>query len=200
MPEVDLFAEDRAHELFVTALLRRILGQAGSSIRLNVRCAVGGHGRALAELRTYQRALLKGVAGLARPDLLVVVIDANCNRVAEARNTVLGATTAEAAGVTVIACPDPHIERWFFADPAAFARVVGVDQQPGRRKCVRDKYKAMLRDAVSRAGHTPTLGGLEFAQELVREMDFHRAGRNEPSLGALITEIHAFALKLALLG
>lgn len=193
MPSVDLFAEDQAHELFVSALLRRILGEAGASIQLNVRSAVGGHGRALMELRTYQRAVLSGAAGLTRPDLLVVVIDANCKRLVEARNGVLGETTAGAAGETVVACPDPHVERWFFADPEAFVRVIGVDQQPGQRKCERGRYKSMLRDAVSRAGHFPTLGGLEFAQDLVRELDLHRASRNEPSLGALIDGLRAFA-------
>jgi len=197
MPSVDLFAEDKAHELFVSALFRRIVVQARASIHLNVRSAVGGHGRALTELRTYQRAVLRGAAGLVRPDLLVVVIDANCKRVVDARNGVLEATTAGAAGETVVACPDPHVERWFFADPEAFARVVGVDQQPGQRKCERDRYKTMLRDAVSRAGHFPTLGGLEFAQDLVQEMDLHRASRNEPSLGALIDGIRAFARRVA---
>ncbi|MBI3917900.1 MAG: hypothetical protein HY322_12935 [Betaproteobacteria bacterium] len=196
MPSVDLFAEDNAHELFVLALLRRIMGAAGGSIHVNVRSAVGGHGRALTELRTYQRAVLRGTAGLTRPDLLVVVIDANCKGRVEARNDVLGETTAAAAGETMVACPDPHVERWFFADPEAFARVVGVDQQPGQRKCERARYKTMLRDAVSRAGHFPTLGGLEFAQDLVREIDLHRASRNEPSLGALIDGLRAFAQRV----
>lgn len=196
MPSVDLFAEDQAHELFVSALLRRIFGEAGLPVHLNVRSAVGGHGRALTELRTYQRAVLRGAAGLSRPELLVVMIDANCQGLVEARNGILGEITAEAAGDTVVACPDPHIERWFFADPEAFVRVVGVDQQPGKKKCERGTYKTMLRDAVSRAGHFPTLGGLEFAQDLVREMNLYHAGRNEPSLGALIDGLRAFAQRV----
>lgn len=195
MPSIDLFAEDRAHELFVSALLRRILGQAGLPFTLNVRSAVGGHGRALTALKTYQRAVLKSAAGLVRPDLLVVIIDANCQGPVEARKAIQAEIVSEAAGETVIACPDPHIERWFFADPEVFARVIGVDQQPGRRKCERGRYKALLKDAVRRAGHFPTVGGVEFAEELVREMDLHRAGRNEPSLGILIDGVSAFAAR-----
>ena len=195
MLRIDLFAEDQAHELFVSALLRRILGHAGLPFTLNVRSAVGGHGRALVALKTYQRAVLKGAAGLVRPDLLIVIIDANCNKPVAARNAILGEIVAGAAGEMVIACPDPHIERWFFADPEVFARVIGVDQQPGRRKCERSRYKALLKNAVRRAGHFPTVGGVEFAEEIVREMDLNRARRNEPSLGVLLDAVNAFAAR-----
>ena len=50
----------------------------------------------------------------------------------------------------------------------------------------------MLKDAVARAGHTPTLDGLEFALDLVDAMDLHRASRNEPSLADLIDGLRAY--------
>lgn len=192
MHSVDLFAEDRAHELFVSAIIRRVLSEAGTPITLNVRSAVGGHGRALTELKTYQRAVTKEVAGLVRPDLLVAVIDTNCKGVVQTRNAVAAQMDTTAAAETIVVCPDPHIERWFFADPGAFKQVVGVAHQPGRRKCERGVYKKMLKDAVARAGHTPTLDGLEFALDLVDAMDLHRASRNEPSLADLIDELRAY--------
>jgi hypothetical protein len=192
MVSIDLFAEDQAHELFASALMERLLHQAGLRFNLNVRSAVGGHGRAISELKTYQRAVLKGAAGLVPPDLLVVMIDANCKGLVGARNDILKEVQSGAAGETLVACPDPHIERWLFADPEHFARVVGVDQQPGKRKCERDRYKAMLRGAVERGGHFSTLGGIEFTRELVEAMDLHRAQRNEPSLGVLIDGLQAF--------
>lgn len=193
MPSVDLFAEDRAHEAFISALVRRIFAEEGCTLQLQVRSAVGGHGRAITELKNYQRILLKGLLGLSRPDLVVVAIDANCRGFVDARNDVLSAIDQTAAGEAAVACPDPHIERWFFADPAAFERAVGVGQAPGRRKCDRDRYKRMLREAVERAGHPPTLDGVEFANDVVREMDLYRASGNEPSLGALIDRLRAFA-------
>lgn len=186
MPSLDLFAEDQAHELFVSALIHRISKQIDVTPRLNVRSALGGHGRALAALKTYKRAVARGVAGLSPPDLLVVIIDANCSRPAEARAAIAREIKPDAAIETIIACPDPHLERWFFADPQAFRRVIGIERTAGRRKCACDVYKNMLRDAVSQAGHFPTLGGLEFARDLVADMDLHRASRNEPSLGILI--------------
>jgi hypothetical protein len=175
MPSVDLFAEDQAHELFISALVKRLFAEEQCRFELHVRSAVGGHGRAITELRNYQRAIAKGAFGLARPDLVVVAIDANCRGLVDARNEVLGAIDATAAGEALPACPDPHIERWFFADPEAFHRVVGVRQSLGRRKCERDRYKKMLREAVLRADHVPTLDGLEFANDVVREMDLYQA-------------------------
>jgi hypothetical protein len=195
MLSIDLFAEDRAHELYVSSLLRRVMGQAGLAFTLNVRSAVGGHPRALAELKTYQRVMLKGIVGLVQPDLLIVLIDANCKGQIEARKAILEEIVPGVAGEVVVACPDPHIERWFFSDREVFARVIGVDQQLGQPKCERGKYKALLKDAVLRAGHFPTLGGVEFADELVHEMDLYRAARNEPSLRVLIEGLTAFAAR-----
>lgn len=197
MPRVDLFAEDQAHELFVSALLQRIFAEEDCALRLSVVSAVGGHGRAIAELKNYQRTVVKGLLGRTRPDLALLVIDANCRGLVDARNDVRGAIDVGAAGEAIVACPDPHLERWFFADPEAFQRAVGTHQQPGRRKCDRDRYKAMLKEAVVRAGHFPSLDGLEFTRDVVREMDLYRAGVNEPSLGSLIDEVRAFARRSA---
>jgi hypothetical protein len=197
MPSVDLFAEDRAHEAFVSALARRVFTEECCPLQLQVRSAVGGHGRAITEMKNYQRLLSRRVLGLSRPDLVVVTIDANCRGLVNARNDVLDALDHTVAGEAVVACPDPHIERWFFADPDAFERAVGVRQEPGKRKCDRDRYKRMLREAVERAGHPPLLDGVEFANDVVREMDLYRAGGNEPSLGALIDGVRAFARRTA---
>lgn len=193
MLRADLFAEDQAHELFISALINRVMEEAGTSVSISVRSAVGGHGRAISELKIYQRAVQKNLPGLSPPDLLVVAIDANCIGAAARKAEISRELVDNAAGTVALACPDPHIERWFFSDPDVFQHVVGVTLQPGRRKCVRDEYKNMLRNAVLQAGHFSTLGGLEFAQELVSAMDFYRASKNEPSLGSLIDDLKTFA-------
>lgn len=41
---------------------------------------------------------------------------------------------------------------------------------------------AILSKAIVDAGHPNTLGGIEFAQELVASMDLYRAAKNEASL------------------
>ena len=83
---------------------------------------------------------------------------------------------------TVIACPEPHIERWYLADPESFRTVVGFRPNPGRKKCDRGRYKQMLAQAVVKGGFPPTLGGVEFAPDIVDAMDLYRAGRAEHSL------------------
>src|SRR5215813_8707219 len=120
MPSVDLFAEDQAHELFVVGLATRIFSEADINASIGVRSAVGGHGKAVSELQIYQRAVQSGAAGLSRPDLLVVLIDANCKGATAARSAIQRVVSRDVAGEILIACPDPHIERWFFADPEAF--------------------------------------------------------------------------------
>jgi|SRR6185437_9047603 len=197
MVNVDLFVEDQAHELFASAAIKRIFAEEGAQYELNVRNAVGGHGRAITGFRTYQRAIERGTLPLVRPDLLVVMIDANCRGVARARQDIQDEVHDGIASDIVIACPDPHIERWLFADPQAFRDVVGTGVQPGKRKCERDVYKTMLKKAVTEAGHMPTLGGLEFTEDIVGEMDIHRAIDNEPSLRPLLEGIRGVATRNA---
>lgn len=178
--DIDLFVEDRAHEEFLKALLQRIGQQEGKVLALQVRSARGGHARALAELALYQRSVLQ--EALRMPDLLCVAIDANCQRFARARKGIEDELKVEFRARTVVACPDPHIERWYLADPEAVEQAIGSRPNLGRKKCRRDFYKTLLARTVREAGHPPTLGGIEFAREIVEKMDFFRAGKTDRSL------------------
>ena len=177
---IDLFVEDRAHEDFLRPLLLRLAAESAKIVSVRIRIARGGHPRALAELVSYQRVVEKG--GLPAPDLLVVAVDANCKTFAKARTAVTAEVRPEFTDRAIIACPDPHIERWYLADPQSFREVVGVRPRVRKRKCERSLYKNTLADAVVEAGHPPTLGGIEFAAELVEAMDLYRAGKAERSL------------------
>lgn len=185
---VDLFAEDRAHEELFKAMLSRIAGEQGQPIAVRVRSARGGHPRVLEELSLYQRSVLKAPDSMSMPDLLFIAIDANCKRWTKARTEIQQKIQDPFKERSVVACPDPHIERWYLADPDSFAQVVGVQPKIGRKKCERDRYKAILSKAIVDAGHPPTLGGIEFAQELVGAMNLYRAGRAERSLKHFLDE------------
>jgi len=187
----DLFVEDRAHEEFLKAALARLARQEGRTLNLRVRSARGGHGRALGELMLYQKSVTKIPPMGGLPDLLCVAIDANCRRYHEACQEVYGKLERPFRERAIVACPDPHIERWYLADPDSFAEVVGVRPKVGRRKCERDRYKAMLSKAIMDAGHPPTLGGIEFAREIVERMDLYRAGKAERSLKRFLEEVAA---------
>lgn len=192
MPEslvrIDLFAEDVGHERFLHALVRRLAREAGATVDVRPRSARGGHGRARSELKLYQQAVTH------TPDVLLVAIDANCVGWDEARKSVASDVDTTRFARTVIACPDPHIERWFMSDPPSLAEALGAQVSLERRKCERDVYKQQFAAALRSAGQILTLGGAEFADEVVDAMDLFRAGKNEPSLKHCIDDLRA-ALK-----
>ena len=188
---VDLFVEDRAHEELLKPLVIRIGQEEQVDVRVSVRIAWGGHARAIREFRLYQRAAEAGGLSGGPADLVVVGIDGNCSTFASARAEIRSATSPAFTDRLVVACPDPHIERWYLADPRSFNSVVGAQPKIGTRKCTRDHYKQILADSIQRAGHPATLGGIEFASELVAVMDLYRAGRNTASLKAFLDDLRA---------
>ena len=170
-------------------MLQRIAREERIVVTPRVRSARGGHGRAVTELKLYQDLVQKGAAGMTSPDLLIAGIDGNCSTFAKAKKAIEGATHVPFSDRLVVACPDPHVERWYLADPESFKDVVGIRPTNAKKKCVRDYYKDALAKLVRRAGHPATLGGIEFAQELVERMDLYRAGKNERSLKAFVDDL-----------
>ena len=185
---VDLFAEDQAHEKLLEPMIRRVAREQGVDARVRVRAARGGHGRALAEYETYQQ-LLKIRQIQTAPHLIVVAVDGNCARFGRKRQEIERCTTNENRDRVVAACPDPHVERWFMADPDSFCRIVGARPKVEKKKCVRDHYKKSLENSIRQAGHPATLGGLEFAEELVEDMDLYRAAKSDHSLRAFLDHL-----------
>jgi hypothetical protein len=184
---IDLFAEDRAHEAFLKALIQRLADETHTPVTIHVRAARGGHGRAMDELANYRRLIEKGV--VATSDMFVIAIDANCKGLNEAHKEIEKAITGPLEQKTVIACPDPHIERWFLVDPVSFHEVVGRQPALGQQKCGRDVYKSLLVKTMRDAGQIPTLGGIEFAQELVAAMDLYRAAKNDRSFALFLEDM-----------
>lgn len=188
---IDLFVEDHAHEAFLKPLAARMAREEGIAVEVRLRAAKGGHGQAINEFQLYQKLLEKGIFRQTTPSLVVVAIDGNCTTFSAKRKEIVDATRPEFRERVVAACPDPHVERWYLADPDSFHGVVGHRPALGRKKCARDHYKQVLASAVRQGGHPPTLGGIEFAPELVAVMDLYRAGRNDRSLGAFVDELRA---------
>lgn len=193
---VDLFVEDRAHEEFLDPLLRRIAREESVEVAVRVRSARGGHARAIAEFRLYQTLAQKGALGDDKPDLVVVGIDGNCTTFARKRSEIESATQPPFRDKLVVACPDPHVERWFLGDPQSFEMVVGHQPALGKRKCARGHYKALLAKAVRLGGHPATLGGIEFAREIADGLDFYRAGKSNPSFGAFMDDLRGALRRL----
>lgn len=185
--QVVVFAEDRAHQLFLTPMLHRLCEEAGAAARIRVISARGGHGVALREYGIYQKTRDAVLADEPTPDLVVVAIDGNCSTFSATRQVIEDATGAAFADRLVTACPDPHIERWYLADPTSLGPILGHAPTLGQEKCERGHYKKLLADALQKgrypAGQSSDSG---FAPRVVEEMDLHRAGRNDHSLRAFV--------------
>ncbi len=184
---IDLFVEDHAHEEFLGPLVCRVAEEETVTAEVRIRSARGGHARAIDEFRLYQKLIEKKPA--LSPRFVVVGIDGNCATFTKKKAEIRAAASPSFLERLVSACPDPHIERWYLADPDSFHSVVGHRPDVARKKCVRDHYKRVLADAVRKAGHPPTLGGIEFAAELVNAMDLYRAGRQDRSLAAFLEDL-----------
>lgn len=193
---LDLFVEDRAQEEFLQPLVIRLAREGSMKINLRVRNARGGHARAIQEFEQYQKLLERG-AVTPGPDLLVVCIDGNCSTFAKKRREIQQKVLPSLATPVVVACPDPHVERWYLADVEAFRRTVGHQPALGKRKCARGHYKEMLIKAVRKAGHPPTLGGIEFARELAESIDWYRAGRADRSFKVFVNDLRSALGKLS---
>ena len=176
MREIVLFVEDFAHRQVIGALVRLLAGELDLDVRLDWRSARRGYGRVVRELNDYLRDL--GRQGSPSPDLIIVATDANCKGLNE-RIREFG--EPEAPAPMILAIPDPHIERWLLLDGAAFKAVFGRGCDAPDQKCDRRRYKQRLIEAIFATGVTPSLGGLEFAEDIVQCMDIERAAQVDDS-------------------
>ena len=180
---IALFVEDYAHRQVVGALVRRVADEYGVAVRLDWRSAVRGHGRVVRELSDY----LRDLAGQGRPpDLIIAATDANCSGLNERAREI---AVPEAPAPMISAIPDPHVERWLLLDGAAFKAVFGRGCDAPDWKCGRDLYKQRFTEAVRATGIIPSLGGIEFAEDIVQQMDIERAMGLDRSLRRFVREL-----------
>lgn len=189
MAELAVFCEDRGHEVFTRALVSRLARDLAIEITITAISASRGKGMALSQLRGWQRSFQRGLM-VGKPDVLVIVIDGNCVTAPVKHREIEAIVLREVFPSVVIGCPDPHVERWCFADPDAFQRVVGASVRPDPGKCERGAYKRMLRDALQEAEQPILTDEMEIAPEI----DLYRAGITQPSLGTFVQDLQA-ALK-----
>ena len=149
---IGYFLEDIAHQEFLQTLVERLVAAAAQGpieVQTDIRNATGGKGQVFEDLRKFLRDAAR--ERQRRFDLVIVAIDGNCHGYIEVRNQILAkAQQARYPGSVVCAVPNPHIERWYLADPAAVRHALGVDQVPAlpRYKCERARYKNALRTAA----------------------------------------------------
>jgi hypothetical protein len=183
MREIALFVEDYGHQQVVGAIVQRIARDESIDVRLTWRNTRRGYGKVADEFKEYLRDLRE--QGGAVPDLIVVATDANCKGL-NGRMRELQVPNAPAP--ITLAVPDPHVERWLLLDGAAFRAVFGAGCDAPDQRCSRDRYKMRLLEAIRSTGVTPNLGGLEFADDIVQNMDIDRAARSDRSFRRFVDE------------
>ena len=181
---IALFVEDYAHQQVIGALVQKVTSEWGINARLDWRSAVGGHGKVITELKVFIRDLER--QGSPRPELIIVATDANCKGFNERRKEIGRLDTPTPV---LLAVPDPHVERWLLLDGAAFRAVFGRGCQAPDRKCSRELYKRKLIEEIRAAGGTPILGGIEYAEDIVRHMDIDRAARADASSQRFVEDL-----------
>lgn len=187
MREVALFVEDSAHRQVIGALVQRLADERGVAVCLDWHSAVRGHGRVVQEFKRYLDDLRREGG---YPDLIVVATDANCSGL---QQRIRDIDASGALSPVILAVPDPHIERWLLLDGAAFKRVFGRGCAAPDRKCDRGRYKRRLFEAVRATGVAPELGGIEFADDIVQQMEIEGPAWADPSFRRFVDELrHIF--------
>lgn len=177
------FVEDFAHRQVIGALIRRLAAEIGLEIQIDWRNARRGHGQVVKEVKEYLRDIdRQGTL----PDLIVIGTDANCKGLTERSRDI---PVSDSHVPVVLAIPDPHVERWLLLDGAAFKAALGQGCRAPDQKCARDRYKEALIKAVMAAGVVPSLGGIEFADDILAAMDLERAARADPSLQRFLDDL-----------
>lgn len=188
---VACFVEDVAQEAYLRALLERLAALEGVAVSIRFASARGGSGTTTSQFIGFQRAQQRGLAPTGRPEMLVIMVDADCRPFREVRRDLLSAIDGGVFVESAVAVPSSHVESWYIADEAANEEVIGVARGHIANPCAPDVFKNRLAQMVKEGLHPATLGGVEFAQELVAAMDLDTASRADASLSAAVEDIRA---------
>ena len=191
MPEITLFCEDSFHEKFIGALLRRFGNDYAVGVAPRFLSSQGGLSRMHHEYKDFLRDLSRQRQPL--PGSIIVVVDANCKGHKGRKELMDGmlAPYPQFQQLVSYAIPDPHIERWMLVDPIAFKTVFGRGCTLPAIKCAKDEYKKLLRREIRESGIDAPLGGEEFAEDIVMEMNLGQVEVREPSLGLFLKSLKA---------
>ncbi|MFB3815716.1 MAG: DUF4276 family protein [Terriglobales bacterium] len=190
MHEVALFGEDVGHETLLTALLNRFAHDYGVAIHIRTFSSRGGFTKVHFEFSKFLKDVQDGKLQPS-PDLIVLATDSNCLGYTKRRQQMMEIADKYVGLKDRVsyAVPDPHVERWMLVDPAAFKAVLGRGCTLPKMKCEKDEYKHLLEEEIRAAGQTPLIGGFEYAEDIVNEMNLATAETKEPSLEKILKDL-----------
>lgn len=198
---IGYFLEDIGQERFLITLVNRIAQRMGLSprrLRHEVRNATGGRGVVLDELRRFLRDVNHE---REHPfALLVVAIDGDCRSYRQRRDEIRAIVEQSSyLGPVICAVADPHIERWYLADPRGLQQVLEISSVPDvpPYKCEHGRYKQALRDAIRQTGIIAPLGGLEYGPDIAEALDLYTVGKVDAGFKHFLDELKAGLALLA---
>ncbi len=175
------FFEDIAQERFVRRLVHRATQNLNLHLEEEVRNAT--HGSLIwIELRQYLREISSGKA--FTPDMLLVIVDGNCEKPVQARERVRQICQGSECQIPFVVCgiPDPHIERWYLEDASAWQKILPGAKVPSLRyQCRQDYYKNALKNTIREVNIEPLLGGAEYGEDLAEVIDLYRLSQKDRS-------------------
>lgn len=182
-------------EAFIRAVVLKVAMGVGfypREVVITTRNSSGGIPAAKASLRNYLRDLDGGRED--RPDVLVICMDGDCEGPAERAHEIREMLGTRAAPPCIaIATPDPYVERWYVVQPAAIREALGrgpaAVQVPPR--CSHDVFKELLTQTIESTGTPATLGGYEYADLIVAEMNLHGSATSDRSLMSFVDSLRS---------
>ena len=191
---IGLFMEDNAHERFITSLVQRIASDVSIHVQCDVRNATGGIPQMHGELRRF--LLDYSNIESAFFEILIIVQDADREGETEVKSQIRNLIERTGyPGTTILAVPEPYIEAWYLADPVSIQTISGSQNliQIPQGNNDKDVYKSELSQVFGYA----LLGGIEYADEIIENMNLYRASQNVNSLRHFIDELRSALTQLA---
>jgi hypothetical protein len=89
------------------------------------------------------------------PDILIIAIDANCKGFNEKQNEINDIIPSALKSFSILAVPDPHIEKWLMIDQKAFKNAIGHSFDLPAEKCEKNRYKNLLIEELQKENFSP---------------------------------------------
>jgi len=185
---VHIFFEDRCQERFITEIVKRIGKDIGLSIEIrSISVSKPGHGKGetYKDIKNQFLLIRKGNIFL-KPDVMVISVDTNCEGYSETYKNAMENIDKQVVNHIIIACPYPHIEKWYLLDLECFNRIVGVTPIVPKEKCEKDFYKNVLKKAIRDGGYPYGVNPEDFAEDIAQAMDLYNAGKKDNSFKLFI--------------
>ncbi len=136
--EVDIFFEDRMQVELVKPIISRISVEHDVYPDISEKSVASsnhGKGDKIQDLKNYLKLFKKNFPSFRIPDVLVVAVDSNCDSFQETKESVIEIINKEIVPYFVVACPYPHVEKWYLNDLECFNRIVGFSPSVPLEKC-----------------------------------------------------------------